>query len=314
MQAGRVVVSDGTTPTWDVLPKNAGGSNRPVTAQYATQQLQQDAVKAVALPREPTADDSGAFLQYNGAFMLVRTDTMLPTSADTTGATGMSGSPVAGATGAAGAAGATGEKGEAGVQCTAGLVGATGAASASGEQGAQGAIVAGDGGATGVTGPARAALKTSTSASGSTLTMRRASMIVVPGAPISSSATYSMPPSASVSPTAAFEAVYTDGDLVPSSSGWTTSSAATMTLDLGSGSTYAVWSFGISAASTVTWTLRAETSVGNLALHSATSETVPPSSFREYVLAHCAWPASRVMLDVQSCTNVRVYFRLISVA
>ena len=75
--------------------------------------------------------------------------------------------------------------------------------------------------------------------------------------------------SSTVSPTSAFEAVYTDGELVPSASasGWTTPSAATMTLDLGQASTYAVWSFGISATSSaVTWSLRAETSVGVLVL------------------------------------------------
>jgi hypothetical protein len=139
-------------------------------------------------------------------------------------------------------------------------------------------------------------------------------LVVVPGAPATSASTYALPASSTVSPTAAFEAVYTDGELVPASGGWTTSSAATMTLDLGSASAYAVWSFGISATSSVTWTLRAETSVGTLVLHAATAETVPSTAYREYVLEDCAWPATKIMLDVTACTNLRVYFRLLSVS
>ena len=324
MQAGKVVVSDGTAPSWDALPRDTGtgsSSSRPVSAQFVAQQQQRDCEKAVLFAHEPTADDHKKFLQFSdGSFRLVRAGTMVAMGAgtDTVGATGAAGIPIEGAMGVMGATGVNGTAGATGANGTMGGVGATGATSATGAQGATGAVVGGGQGVRGVTGPARAALKTTVGAAGAAgtapLTVRRASLVVVPGAPATSASTYALPASSTVSPTSAFEAVYTDGELVPASGGWTTSSAATMTLDLGSASAYAVWSFGMSATSSVTWTLRAETSVGTLVLHTVTNEPVPSAAYREYVLEDCAWPATKIMLDVTACTNLRVYFRLLSVA
>ena len=318
MQAGKVVVSDGTTASWDALPRDTGNS-RPVSAQFVAQQQQRDCEKAVLFAQEPTADDHKKFLQFSdGSFRLVRAGTMVAMGAgtDTVGATGAAGVPIQGAMGATGATGVNGSTGATGANGTMGGVGATGSTSATGAQGATGAVVGGGQGVRGVTGPARPALKTAVGTAGmaAPLTVRRASLVVVPGAPATSASTYALPASSTVAPTAAFEAVYTDGELVPGSGGWTTSSAATMTLDLGSASAYAVWSFGMSATSSVTWTLRAETSVGTLVLHAATNEPVPSAAYREYVLHDCAWPATKLMLDVTACTNLRVYFRLLSVA
>jgi hypothetical protein len=317
MQAGKVVVSDGTAASWDALPRDSG-SIRPVSAQFVAQQQQRDYANAVMFAQEPTADDHKKFLQFSdGSFRLVRAGTMVAMSAgtDTVGATGAAGVPIQGAMGATGATGVNGSAGATGANGTMGAVGATGATSATGAQGATGAVVGGGQGVRGVTGPARAALKTAVGAAGAApLTVRRASLVVVPGAPATSASAYALPASSAVSPTAAFEAVYTDGELVPSSGGWTTSSAATMTLDLGSASAYAVWSFGVSATSSVTCTLRAETSVGTLVLHTVTNEPVPSTAYREYVMDDCAWPATKIMLDVTACTNLRVYFRLLSVA
>jgi hypothetical protein len=87
-----------------------------------------------------------------------------------------------------------------------------------------------------------------------------------------------------------------------------------MELALGSVGGRAVWSFGISAtASPVTWTLSAVTSVGTIVLHEATNQQVPSATYREFVLPDCAWAASKVLLAVPSCTNLRVYFRLLTV-
>ena len=179
-------------------------------------------------------------------------------------------------------------------------------------QGGVGPVVVGATGIQGATGPARPALATSLRG----VTVRRASLTVVPGAPIGAAATHAMPGTSTVSPTTAFAAVYTDGDLAPrSGAGWTTGSAATMELALGSVGGRAVWSFGVSAtASPATWTLSAVTSVGTIVLHEATNEAVPSATYREFVLPDCAWAASKVMLAVPSCTNLRVYFRLVPVS
>ena len=312
MQADKVVVSDGTKADWDFLPNNTSVSKRPTTALYAAQQIRTDRGKTVALSTQPTSQDDGKYVQYvDGAFHLVRASAMAVVSAGTTGATGAVGVPVVGATGATGALGAVGATGAQGAPGLRGATGATGLKSAIGATGATGASVVGEQGAAGSTGPARAALATQVSS----ITVRRASIFVVPRAPSLASETYTLPASFTVSPTAAFEAVYTEGELVPrASAGWSPSGAATMTLNLiGS---HTVFSFGVSSDTTpLSWTLRATTSVGEIALHVGASETVPNTSYREYVLSACAWPVSVVSFDVGSaCMNLRIYFRLMPVA
>jgi hypothetical protein len=203
-----------------------------------------------------------------------------------------------------------------------GGVGATGAMSATGAQGATGAVVGGGQGVRGATGPARAALATHVAS----ITVRRASIVLVPGAPSSPAATYSLPAGFAVTPEDAFKAVYTDGELVPrGAAGWSPSVASTMTLTLAPGVygvtgatyvTYGVWAVGVSSDTpTLSWTLRATTSeAGEIVVHKGVGESVPGASYREYVLDACAWSVERLMFDVPACANVRVYFRLVPVA
>ena len=60
MQAGKVVVSDGSAASWDALPRDAAGTGRPVSARYVEQQLQLDSARAVTFPREVAPDDHEA--------------------------------------------------------------------------------------------------------------------------------------------------------------------------------------------------------------------------------------------------------------
>ena len=312
MQSGRVVVSDGASASWADLPSNNAASKRPATALYAAQQIALDRAKTVALAAPPTAQDDGKYVQYaDGAYRLVRASAMSVVSAGTTGATGPAGVAVVGRQGATGLTGNTGGPGAAGSQGVQGATGVPGQTSAVGTQGAPGATVVGDQGAQGATGAARAALATQVSS----VTVRRASILVVPCAPSSSLATHSLPSGFTVSPTDVFAAVYTDGELVPrSGAGWSPAAAATMTLTL-SGS-YTAFSFGVSAVtSPLSWTLSATTSVGVITLHVGTSETLSASAYREYVHDACAWPATELKLSVSgACSNLRVYFRLVPVA
>ena len=308
MQQGHVVVG---SSSWERLTSDAKGSKKPVSAQYAAQQIKDDRARTVALSTQPTSMDDGKYVQYDGAFHLVRASAMRVVNAGTTGATGAVGVAVVGATGATGAVGAVGATGARGTQGIRGATGATGLPSAIGVQGATGASVLGDQGASGATGPARAALATTVSSRA----VRRAAIFVVPCAPSLASEKYTLPSGFSVSPTASFDAVYTEGELVPrASAGWSPSSAATMTLDL-SGS-HTVFSFGVSSdTATLSWTLRAATSVGEIVVHVGASESVPSSSYKEYVLAACAWPVTKLHFDVAAtCSNLRVYFRLLAVA
>lgn len=311
MQAGRVVVSQGGNGAWEQLTSDAPGSRKPVSARYAAKRLEDDRARTVALAAPPTSQDDGKYVQYaDGAYRLVRASAMLVVNSGTTGATGPAGTTVvgtAGATGPGGVVGATGPTAAPGQQ---GPMGAQGQGSGIGAQGAPGVSVVGDQGSRGATGPARAALATQVSS----VTVRRASIVVVPGAPSTSAATYSLPASFSVTPTDVFTAVYTDGELAPrSGAGWSPGAASTMTLTL-SGS-YTAFSFGVSSATTpLSWTLTATTSVGEVTLHEGASETLSASTYKEYVHDACAWPATELKLRVGSaCTNLRVYFRLVPV-
>jgi hypothetical protein len=312
MQKDRVVASDGTNAVWDSLPRDSSASKRPASARYATQQLADDKSKLVALAASATSQDDGKYVQYtDGTYRLVRASAMLVVNAGTTGATGPAGLAVVGAAGATGQAGSAGVVGATGPQGQRGATGAQGQPSGAGTQGATGASVAGDQGVRGATGPARAALATQVSS----VTVRRASIVVVPGAPSTSAATYGLPSGFSVSPTDAFTAVYTDGELVPrSGAGWSPSAASTMTLKV-SGS-YTAFSFGVSSdTSTLSWTLLATTPVGEIKLHVGESETLSASAYKEYVHDACAWPVAELKLRVGgACTNLRVYFRLMPVA
>ena len=145
--------------------------------------------------------------------------------------------------------------------------------------------------------------------------MRRAAIVVVPCAPSLASETYALPNGFSVTPDDAFKAVYTDGELLPRATGWSPLGAATMTLALAH-EVYGVWGFGVSSDTpTLSWTLRAATSVGEIVVHVGASESVPSTSYKEYVLAACAWPVTALHFDVAAaCSNLRVYFRLLAVA
>ena len=307
MQQGHVVVG---SSSWDVLTSDAKGSKKPVSAQYAAQQIKDDRSRTVALSTQPTSQDDGKYVQYDGAFHLVRASAMRVVNAGTTGATGAVGVAVVGATGATGALGAVGATGTQGTQGSRGATGATGLKSAIGATGATGASVVGEQGAAGATGPTRAALATTIAG----ISVRRAAMVVVPCAPSLASETYALPSGFSVTPDDAFKAVYTDGELLPRATGWSPLGAATMTLALAQ-EVYGVWGFGVSSDTpTLSWTLRAATSVGEIVLHAGTSESVPKASYKEYVLPACAWPVTKLLLDVPACTNLRVYFRLVPVA
>jgi hypothetical protein len=310
--AGKVLVETGSGAKWDELANDSAGSKRPASARYAAGRMKSAAENAVVLARPPTGLDGGKFLQFSeGAFHFVKASAMLVVVAGTTGATGPVGVPRQGPTGSGGAAGARGATGATGAQGPQGATGLTGQSSAAGDGGVVGPVVVGATGVSGATGPARPRLAATLGG----VTVRRASLLLVPGAPSSAAATHAMPGTSSVSPSTAFAAVYTDGDLVPQSGGWTTAGPATMELALGDVTGRAVWSFGISATtSPVTWTLSAVTSVGTIVLHDATNQQVPSATYREFVLPDCAWAASKVMLSVPSCANLRVYFRLVPVS
>ncbi len=310
MQKDKVVASDGTNAVWDVLPENVGGSKRPASAQYAANRLADDKSKLVSLAATPTSQDDGKYVQYaDGAYRLVRASAMLVVSAGTTGATGAAGVAVVGVAGATGPGGTMGVVGATGLQGQRGATGPEGQPSGVGTQGPTGASVAGDQGSRGATGPARAALATRVSS----VTVRRASIVVVPGAPSTSGATYSLPSGFVVAPADAFTAVYTDGELAPKSgAGWSPTGASEMTLTV-SGS-YTAFSFGVSSVtSPLSWTLLATTAVGEITLHEGTGETLAAATYKEYVHDACAWPVTELKLRVGACTNLRVYFRLMPV-
>ena len=311
MQQGHVVVSDNGSGAWEQLTSDTRGSKKPVSARYASNQIADDKSKLVTLAATPTSQDDGKYVQYSdGAYRLVRASAMLVVNAGTTGATGPAGLAVVGVAGATGQAGTVGVVGATGPRGQRGATGQQGQPSGMGAQGPTGASVVGDQGTRGATGPARAALATQVSS----VTVRRASIVVVPGVPSAGAATYSLPADFAVAPDDAFKAVYTDGELTPRSGGWSPGAASTMTLTLAPG-VYGVWALGVSSDTpTLSWTLRATTSVGEITLHVGAGETVPKTTYREYVLDACAWPAAKLMLDVTACTNLRVYFRLVPVA
>ena len=311
MQKDRVVASDGANAVWDVLPRDSRGSKRPASAQYAANQLADDKSKLVSLAAAATSQDDGKYVQYaDGTFRLVRASAMLVVSAGTTGATGPAGLAVVGVAGATGPGGTVGVVGATGLQGHRGATGPEGQPSGVGTQGPTGASVVGDQGTRGATGPARAALATQVSS----VTVRRASIVVVPGVPATGAATYSLPSGFVVAPTDAFTAVYTDGELVPrSGAGWSPGAASEMTLTV-SGS-YTAFSFGVSSVtSSLSWTLLATTAVGEITLHVGEGETLSAATYKEYVHDACAWPVTELKLRVGACTNLRVYFRLMPVA
>jgi hypothetical protein len=311
MQKDKVVVSDGANAVWDVLPMDSSRSKRPASARYAAQRIADDKSKLVSLAAAATSQDDGKYVQYaDGAFRLVRASAMLVVSAGTTGATGPAGLAVVGVAGATGPGGTMGVVGATGLRGHSGATGPQGDPSGVGTQGATGASVVGDQGVRGATGPARAALATQVSS----VTVRRASIVVVPGVPATGATTYSLPSGFEVTPTDAFTAVYTDGELVPKSgAGWSPTGASEMKLTVNG--SYTAFSFGVSSVtSSLSWTLLATTAVGEITLHEATRETLSAATYKEYVHDACAWPVTELKLKVGACEKLRVYFRLMPVA